>query len=126
MRRTHRSDVSRRKRISINTKKELRARQLNYLSKVESKEEVHAPVNDLVERHNKLHSNIDQHIKRELNTQEDEFKKKMEQRRDRSLNRSLSKSKAKDKKDEDVEDTTNLLKHLKLESKGKVDNPFEM
>ena len=80
----------------------------------------------MVEKHNKLHSNIDQHIKRELNTQEDDFRKIMEQRRERSLNRSLSRSKVKERKDGDVEDTSNLLKHLKLESKGKVDNPFEM
>ena len=80
----------------------------------------------MVEKHNKLHSNIDQHIKKELNTQEDEFKKKMEERRGRSLNRSLSRSRIKDKNDGEVEETSNLLKHLKLDSKSKVDNPFEM
>ena len=112
--------------MSMNTKKELRAKQLNHLNKIEAKEEAPAPVNDLVERHNKLHTNIDQHIKRELNTQEDEFKRRMEQRRERSVNRSLNKSKTKDDKDDEVADTSNLLKHLKLGSKDKVDNPFEM
>jgi hypothetical protein len=79
----------------------------------------------MVNQHNKLHSNINEYMKKELNTQEDEFKKKLERRRERSLNRSISRTKGKNGEKEDRM-PTNLLKHLKLDSEEKVDNPFEM
>ena len=81
-----------------------------------------------MDRHNKFYDNVNQHIKKEINTQEDEFKRQMRQRRERSINRSLSRSMNKGKrgkKGEKDEDTSNILKHLKLDSKEQLDNPFE-
>ena len=92
-------------------------------------EEKKKSINSVLDRHNKFYENINDHIKKEINNQEDEFSKAMKQRRERSVNRSLNrsgnKSANKGKKEED-EDTSNVLKHLKLDSKSKIDNPFDM
>lgn len=118
--------LSRNKKISMGTKKELRSRQLNYRSKMEKAETKKETVNEMVNQHNKLHSNINEYMKKELNTQEDEFKKKLERRRERSLNRSISRNKKGKNGAKEDKMPTNLLKHLKLDSKEKVENPFEM
>ena len=97
--------------------------------KKEDGEQKAKSINSVLDKHNKFYENINDHIKKEINTQEDEFSRAMKQRRERAVNRSLNrsgnKSPTKGKKSED-EDTSNVLKHLKLNSKSKIDNPFDM
>ena len=95
--------------------------------KQEDGEEKQKSINNVLDRHNKFYENINDHIKKEINTQEDEFSKAMKQRRERSVNRSLNRSANKGDrgKRNDDEDTSNVLKHLKLDAKNKIDNPFE-
>ena len=97
--------------------------------KQEDTEQKAKSINTVLDQHNKFYENINDHIKKEITSQEDEFSRAMKQRRERSVNRSLNRSGNrsvnKGKKEED-EDTSNVLKHLKLDSKNKIDNPFDM
>lgn len=95
-------------------------------------EEKHKSINTALDKHNKFYENINGHIRKEISSQEDEFSKAMKQRRERSVNRSLNRSgnrsanKGVPGKKDDDEDTSNVLKHLKLDAKNKIDNPFDM
>ena len=90
-------------------------------------EEKQKSISTVMDRHNQFYENINEHIKKEINTQEDEFSRAMRQRRERSVNRSVNRSSNmndRGKKDAE-EDMSNVLKHLKLDAKNKIDNPFE-
>lgn len=90
-------------------------------------EEKQKSINTVLDRHNKFYENINDHIKKEIGTQEDEFSRAMRQRRERSVNRSLNRSSNKNERGKkDEEDTSNVLRHLKLDAKKKIDNPFEL
>ena len=58
--------------------------------KKEDGEEKAKSINSVLDKHNKFYENINDHIKKEINTQEDEFSRAMKQRRERSVNRSLN------------------------------------
>ena len=124
-----RSDFKRQNELSLTIQSELVNKYKTHKQKVkrEDDEEKKKSINVVVDRHNRFYENINDHIKKEINTQEDEFSRAMKQRRERSVNRSLNKSankRDKGRKDDD-EDTSNVLKHLKLDAKNKIDNPFE-
>ena len=113
-------------KIDLDTENALLSKKKEYRKKVDDRcvEEKKKSINMVVDSHNKLYNNVDRHIKREINKQEDNFRKAMRERRARSINRSLSRSINKGKKEDDG-DTSNILKHLKLDSRRKVENPFE-
>ena len=116
--------------INIQTENALISKKKEYKQKIQisNKNDKKKSINNVMDRHNKFYDNVNQHIKKEINTQEDEFKRAMRQRRERSINRSLSRSINKDKRKKgkgDDEDTSNILKHLKLDKGEKMDNPFE-
>lgn len=124
------SKLIRKKDINIQTEADLISKKKEYKQKIKTsdKDIKKKSINMVMDRHNKFYDNVNQHIKKEINTQEDEFKRQMRQRRERSINRSLSRSMnkgKKGKKGEKDEDTSNILKHLKLDSKEQLDNPFE-
>lgn len=119
----------RRSKISMNTKKELRSKMVEFNSKITktNEEERKKSIQGMIKKHEKHYKDINNHIKKETQTQEDAFKRKMSQRRERSMNRSLSKSidKKRGNKRGGNGNTNNLLKHLDKVSKEKMDNPFE-
>ena len=124
------SKLIRKKDINIQTEADLISKKKEYKQKIKTsdKDIKKKSINMVMDRHNKFYDNVNQHIKKEINTQEDEFKRQMRQRRERSINRSLSRSMNKGKrgkKGEKDEDTSKILKHLKLDSKEQLDNPFE-
>ena len=119
--------------ISMNLKKELRSKKVDFNLKVKrnDQDEQRKSINDIMEKHKTANENITSHIKKEIQTQEDEFNRKMNQRRERSINRSMNRSS--DLKPrlgqglEKEEDTKEILKNLDLgdKKKNKMDNPFE-
>ena len=123
-------------KISINTKKELRAKKVEYNFKVSNADENERQksISEIMDKHQKIHDNISSHLKKELNTQENEFEKKMERRRERSVSRSMNKSVERKPsrfdadKDEDVRGTGNILEKLQVNNQKKLhmaNNPFK-
>ncbi len=118
----------RRSKISMNTKKELRSKMVEFNSKItkDNEEEKKKDIQEMVQQHEKHYKDINNHIKKETHTQEDAFQRKMSQRRERSMNRSLSRSIDKKRGDNSTKVyNDNLLKHIDKVSETKVDNPFE-
>mgnify|MGYP003591376427 FL=1 len=119
--------------ISMNLKKELRSKKVDFNLKVKRNDtdEQRKSINDIMEKHKTANDNITSHIKKEIQSQEDEFSKRMAQRRERSINRSMNRSSDLKPRlggglDKD-EDTKEILKNLDLgdKKKNKMDNPFE-
>jgi len=78
----------------MNTRKELRTKKMDFNLKVSNtdQEEQRRSINDVLLKHNTIHDNLNAHIKKELQSQEEEFAKKMSRRLDRSANKSMNKS----------------------------------
>ena len=120
-------------KISINTKKELRSKKVDFNFKVKKNDEVEQrkSINDIMEKHKVAHDNITTHIKKEIQTQEEEFNKKMTQRRERSINRSLNRSLSPNSSKTKLsalgadDETKEILKNLDVKEKPKIENPFE-
>ena len=121
-------------RLSISTQKELRSKKVDFNFKVQKDDdaEKRKSINDLMDKSKKMHESVNNHIKKEILNQEDEFNKKMMQRRERSVNRSVNKTAERrnimpDEKD-DVTHTSNLLQNLKVTAKQNppktLSNPF--
>lgn len=87
--------IANEERVSMGTKKELRSKQMEFNFKVSTQNdegEREKSISKIMEKHQKLHDNINAHFKKELDNQETEFEKKMERRRERSVSRSMNKS----------------------------------
>ena len=124
-------------RLSISTQKELRAKKMDFNFKVKKEDEAEKrkSINDLMDKTKKMHESVNNHIKKEILTQEDEFNKKMNQRRERSVNRSMNKTMERrgllpdDNDKPNVFQTAKLLDGLRVSAKPnpaprKLDNPF--
>ncbi len=121
----------------MHTKKELRAKKVDYNFKVSNhsdESERQKSITEIMDKHQKVHENISSHFKKELTTQENEFEKKMERRRERSVSRSMNKSVERksrvtdEDKNGDSVRTTDLLQQLRISEKKKsqfLDNPFK-
>lgn len=85
---------SRDARLSISTQKELRAKKMDFNFKVNAADELERrkSINELMDKTKKMHESVNNHIRKEISTQEDEFNRKMNQRRERSVNRSMNKT----------------------------------
>ncbi len=79
-------------------------------------EEQRRSINDVLLKHNTMHDNLNAHIKKELQSQEEEFAKKMNRRLDRSVERSMNKSTEKKPSflnTSELADTSELLEKFK-------------
>ncbi len=120
-------------KLSITTKRKLRDKRIDFDQKISTRD-IGGKDNDIGEilgkykEHNKV---VSTHIVKELENQEDIFKRKMKKRRDRSIRRSLNKSIEKlsnrnlKKNSKSNQKISIILKQLDSKKDDKIDNPFE-
>ncbi len=124
-------------KISLDTKKELRAKKVEYNFKVSNTNDEalkQKSITEIMDKHQKVHASISSHLKKEIDTQENEFEKKMEKRRERSVSRSMNKSsdikskRGEDFKCEEGHQSSSILHQLRAGDKKKsqiLENPFK-
>jgi len=80
--------------MTLNTQRELRSKKMGFNSKISdlSDNEESKVIANILLKHEDMYHTVNDHFKKELLIQEDEFNKKMNRRMERTINKTINKS----------------------------------
>lgn len=82
------------RRMTLNTQRELRSKKMDFNSKISDLSSIEESkiIANILLKHEDMYHTVNDHFKKELLIQEDEFNKKMSKRMERTINKTLNKS----------------------------------
>jgi len=82
------------RRMTLNTQRELRSKKMDFNSKISDLSSIEESkiIANILLKHEDMYHTVNDHFKKELLIQEDEFNKKMSKRMERTINKTINKS----------------------------------